>query len=179
MSVYLLVQPQTWKDSPKGSSNSRYSLSNILFFSPFEGNFCNSFFFREEDLEKGRKTPSCYRNPAQTAMSRACCPRANSYRSTTGADSASELRRPPASAASPREAHFGGFQSLGCRPSCLLVEVSGRTDLAENQARPVPSNAYRYVALRSQTGSNNEVEIKGHLSDKTLPGVELVFCARM
>ncbi|KAK4827630.1 hypothetical protein QYF61_019840 [Mycteria americana] len=68
-----------------------------------------------------------------------------SYRSITGACSVSELCRLLVSAAFPRKARFGGFQSLGCQPSCSLIEVSGRTDLQGNKARPVPSSAYLHA----------------------------------
>lgn len=60
MSSCLFVQPQTWKDSSQGTSNSRYSLSSMVFFFffvLFKAHFSNSFFFREEDLEGGRNTP--------------------------------------------------------------------------------------------------------------------------
>lgn len=36
MSTYLLEQPQTWKDSPKGSNNSRHSLISVTLDAVFE-----------------------------------------------------------------------------------------------------------------------------------------------
>lgn len=167
MSSYLLVQLQNWKDSPKGHSNSRYSLSSILCVCVCEcvclklisliPSFSGKTTWRGEgthlpNAEVQRRHP-CPMGATQEQLS---------GRSIAGACSVSELCRPLVSAAFPRKARFGGVQRLGCWPSCLLIEVKPPGEQSE-------ASACLYVALWSQVGSNNEAEIEGHLSDKVLP----------